>query len=130
MAATAGPRAFVPGAACLSAVVSNLLFGGIFLVVALLALLLQDWLAFLLFIDLGLIAYKMSRPYAVHMNLAPRTVGELVLYLTSLKNHKHCGYRWTRNEIALKVRFIIAEQLGLRMDDVQPETRFTDLGVD
>ena len=45
--------------------------------------------------------------------------GELVLYLTSLKNHKHSGYCCRCNGIALKVRFIIAEQLGRRMDDVQ-----------
>jgi hypothetical protein len=30
----------------------------------------------------------------------------------SLSEHKHSGYRWTRNEISMKVRMIVAESAG------------------
>jgi len=55
-----------------------------------------------------------------------RTVGELVLYLTHFPDHRQSGYRWTKNEISLKVRLIIAMNLGLPLDEVRPETTFTD----
>jgi hypothetical protein len=56
-----------------------------------------------------------------------RTVGELVLYSTCPAEHKESGYRWTRNEIALKVRLVIAESMGLPLEAVRPECTFAEL---
>jgi hypothetical protein len=69
-----------------------------------------------------------ARPFYFPLGL--RTLGDLVLYLTSVREHRESGYRWTRNEIATRVRIIVAENLGLTLDEVQPETSFWDLGAD
>jgi hypothetical protein len=56
-----------------------------------------------------------------------RTCGDLTMFVTSVREHQHSGYRWTKNEIAFKVRQIIAESAGMSMDAVQPETTFWEL---
>jgi hypothetical protein len=92
-----------------------------------LALWLRQWPAVLIAFPLGLWEYWTSRPRAVHSPLGLRTVGELVLYTTSFREHKRSGYRWTHNEIAMKVRLIIAENLGVPLDAVRPETTLAEL---
>jgi hypothetical protein len=79
---------------------------------------------------LGLLAFWVSRPQAVQFPLCLRTVGELVLAMTSLPDHAESGHRWTRDEIAFKVRLIVAEHLGLPLDVVQEESTFEELGAD
>jgi hypothetical protein len=91
------------------------------------ALALQRWPALLAALPLGLIAYFASRRRAVHFPRHLRTVGELVLSLTSIPEHKGSGYRWTRSEIELKVRLVVAESLGLTLDEVQPEMTLAEL---
>jgi hypothetical protein len=54
----------------------------------------------------------------------------MVLYLTCFREHKASGYRWTRNEIATKVRLVIAESLGLDLEAVQPEQTLAELGAE
>ena len=44
-------------------------------------------------------------------------MGELVIYATRFSEHKDSGYQWTRNEIAMKVRMIVAESAGMPLDD-------------
>ena len=56
-----------------------------------------------------------------------KNVGELVIFMTCFADHKASGYRWTRNEIELKVRLIIAYSLGLDLDEVRPECSFLEL---
>jgi hypothetical protein len=80
-----------------------------------------------LVLALGMAAYRASRRRAVHFPLGLKTVGELVIYLTRFPEHKDSGYRWTRNEIALKVRLIVAESMGLPLDVVRPECSFMEL---
>jgi len=94
------------------------------------ALWLQKWPALLAAFPLGLVAYRVSRRRAVHFPLGLRTVGEMVLYLTSFREHSSSGYRWTRNEIATKVRLIVAESLGLPLDAVRPEKTLAELGAE
>jgi hypothetical protein len=53
-----------------------------------------------------------------------------VLCAVDFSRHKASGYRWTRNEIALKVRLVIAESLDLSLDDVQPEKSLVELGAE
>jgi hypothetical protein len=91
------------------------------------ALWLQKWSALLLATSLGQFAYKLSRRHAVYFPLGLGTVGELVLYMTSFREHKSSGYRPTHNEIAFKVRQIIAECVGVPLDAVQPETNLNQL---
>jgi hypothetical protein len=87
----------------------------------------QQWPALLVAVPLGVLEYWASRRRAVHIPIGLKTVGELVLYLTSFREHRASGYRWTRNEIATKVRLIFAENLGVPLDAVQPETPLEEL---
>jgi transposase InsO family protein len=103
---------------------------GVLKTTASLALGLQRWPALLAALPLGLLAYWASRRRAVHFPLGLRTVGEMVLYLTSFPEHKGSGYRWTHNEIAFKVRLVVAESLGLTLDAVRPESTFAELGAE
>jgi hypothetical protein len=80
-----------------------------------------------LVLALGLAAYRVSRSRAVHFPFGLKTVGELVIYLISFPEHKESGYLWTRNEIALKVRLIVAESMGLPLEVVRPECSFLEL---
>lgn len=61
------------------------------------------------------------------LHLGEVTVGHLAIWLTHFGGHKESGYQWTRNEIALKVRLIIANQLWLPLDAIQEETKFVDI---
>jgi hypothetical protein len=90
---------------------------------------LQNWLALALFFPLIFILYRLNRHRAVHFPLGLKTVGELVIYMTCFREHKDSGYRWTRNEIELKVRFTIAESVGCDVDDIRPETTFAELAA-
>ena len=94
-----------------------------------LALGLQRWSALLLAVPLTMLVRRISRRRAVHFPPGPRTLGELTIYATRFGEHTGSGYRWTRNEIALKVRLIIAESLALPLDEVRPEATFAELGV-
>jgi hypothetical protein len=91
---------------------------------------LQRWYALLLAFPLALAVYWASRRRAVHFPLGLSTVGELVIYATCFAEHKGSGYRWTRNEIALKVRLIVAESVGLPLEAIQPERTLAELGVE
>src|SRR5262249_7512827 len=69
-----------------------------------------------------------SRRRAVHLPLGLRTVGELVLYSTCFREHRGSGYRWTANEVATKVRLVLAESLGVPLDAVRPENTLAEMG--
>jgi hypothetical protein len=59
------------------------------------------------------------------------TLGELAVHCTSYREHKASGYRWSRGDIALKVRLIVADHAGAPLSRVREETRFVDdLGLD
>jgi hypothetical protein len=90
---------------------------------------LQRWSGLLLAFPLALVAYWVSRGRAVRFPLGLTTVGELVIYMTCFREHKDSGYRWTRNEIELKVRLILAESTGLPLEAVRPESTFAELGI-
>ncbi len=51
----------------------------------------------------------------------------MVIYVTHFGEHRDSGYRWTRNEIALKVRMVVAQSVGLPLEAVQPETKLFEL---
>jgi len=94
------------------------------------ALWLQEWTGLLMGISFGRMAYMLTRPRATCLPRGLQTVGELALYLTSYRDHRDSGYRWTHNEIEFKVRQIVAESMGVALDTVRPETTWAELGAD
>ena len=87
----------------------------------------QNGYVLLFAIPLALFVYWASRRRAVHFPLGLRTVGEMVIHAMRFSDHEDSGYRWTRSEIALKVRMTVAESAGLPLEAIQPETRLLDL---
>jgi hypothetical protein len=90
----------------------------------------QQWPVFLAALPLEAIEYWLSLSRAIHFPLGLKTVGDLVLYLTSFREHKGSGYRWTYNEIAFKVRLIVAEALAVPLERVRPESTLVELGAE
>jgi len=90
---------------------------------------LRSWLGFLVAVPLAIAVYRANRRRAVQLPLGVKNVGELVIYMTRFADHKDSGYRWTRNEIELKVRFIIAEIAGLDLEAVRPECSLKELDI-
>lgn len=78
-------------------------------------------------VPLAFAVIRANRRRAVQLPLGIKNVGELVIYMTHFAAHKDSGYRWTRNEIELKVRLIIAESLGVDVDLIRPECTFAEL---
>jgi hypothetical protein len=97
-----------------------------FSVVVVVALALQSWLVFLaslpLLFGLVVLAFRVTRTRVFSVPLGPRTVGEMVIFLTRFGEHP--GYRFSRNEIALKVRLVIAGWLGVPVEQVREDTSF------
>jgi hypothetical protein len=91
------------------------------------ALYFQRWYALLVAFPVAIVVHWLNRHRAVHIPLGLKTVGEMVIYATCFADHKASGYRWTKNEIALKVRMIIAESTGHTLDAVQSETKLDEL---
>ena len=54
------------------------------------------------------------------------SIGELTLRLTKCGDHKASGYRFTRNEIAFKVKRIVSEQLGIPLEQITDDLEFAD----
>jgi hypothetical protein len=100
----------------------------------------QNVLGFLVAVPLGLIAYLTTRRWAVHVNhCGPVTIRDAVYYLTDFREHyRACyqsgslreairaGYRPSRKEIEMRVRQILAENLGIPLWRITPETRFDE----
>ena len=90
---------------------------------------LQRWSALLAAIPLIVLIYGGYRRRAVELPLGVKSVGDLVILMTHFAAHKASGYRWTRNEIELKVRLIVAASLGVDVDAVRPECTFAELDM-
>jgi hypothetical protein len=91
---------------------------------------LQRWYGLLIALPVTCVVYWVHRHRAVHFPLELKTVGELVIYATRFNEHKDSGYRWTKNEISMKVRMIIAESTGQPLEAVQPESKLLELCAD
>jgi hypothetical protein len=75
-------------------------------------------------IALGWLVLKVKRTRTVQVPMLPTTVRELVIFLTRFGDHE--GYRFSRNEIALKVRLLVAAHVGVPLDAVREDTPFTE----
>jgi hypothetical protein len=72
----------------------------------------------------------LSRPWVREFPAGLRTVGDLTLYITDDAEHRASGYKWTRNEIAFKVRVVLAESLNIPLDQIDMKSRLNrDLGA-
>jgi hypothetical protein len=93
---------------------------------------LESWIAFLIGLGIvfavGWLVWRTMYFKIVEVPLPAKTVGELVIYLTHFAEHK--GYPFSRAEIALKVRFMVAESLGIDIDEVREESSLIELGAD
>ncbi len=64
--------------------------------------------------------WRLRRAGMTYLNPPDTTVGDVVIYLTRFSDHR--GYRFSRNEIATKVRFIVAERFGIPASRVREES--------
>lgn len=102
--------------------------GAVLIITILITLWLRHPAAVFLFVPLALLVLLASRPWATEFPFELRTVGELTLYLTDCAAHRGSGHRWTRDEIAFKVRVVLSDALNIRLSDVRLESRLrTDL---
>jgi hypothetical protein len=81
-------------------------------------------------VPVGIMVFIATRPWAREFPLKQQTVGDLVMELIRFADHQESGYRWSRKDIALRVRAIIAEQLDVPLKEVMPGTTFAELGFD
>jgi hypothetical protein len=101
-----------------------LLTGPLFLV----AIALKSWPLALLTLAQTAFAFwlacKVTTTRTRYFPLVPATVGEMVIFLIRFADHD--GYRFSRSEIALKVRMLVAEFAGVALERITEKTSFTD----
>jgi hypothetical protein len=93
----------------------------------LLALALRTWFALLSLFELTFLAYRLTRPLAVHSPQWCRTVRQAASCLRNIRRPDGQVVPWTREEISEKVRMLIAERAGLPIEEVTEDSRFIDL---
>jgi hypothetical protein len=90
--------------------------------VLLLALALRTASVVLSMIELGVLSYRLTRPLAVHPPVYCETVPEAALYSTPFKMTDYKAGLWPPEEIAAKVRLIIAQAAGVRFQDASDDS--------
>jgi hypothetical protein len=91
----------------------------------LLILTLRNWFALFSIVEFIFLAYKLSRPLAIHPPPWCRTVGQAALCLRNIRTAA-CVVAWTPEEIVERVRMIIAESAGVPIEEVKESSRITD----
>jgi hypothetical protein len=80
--------------------------------------------------ELGLLARRITRPLAVHPPRGCETVREAVLRLTPFDTRDYKAGLWPPEDIADRVRLLIAEVANLPFESVKRESRLIeDLGL-
>src|SRR5262249_27100351 len=97
---------------------------------AFLGILLKGWLMLLSLPELGMLVYKLTRPFAIHARIGCETVHEAVLQLTPFERTDYLAGLWSSEDIAAKVRLEIAEALNVPFASITNETRLCDLMID
>jgi hypothetical protein len=100
------------------------LFG---LVVGLLALHQKSWYPVAAAIPIGIYVFAVARPWAVGLPVYLRTLDELAVCLTNFKDDG--GHRWTREEISLKIRLLIAQRVNRPLAEVREECTWEEVGL-
>jgi hypothetical protein len=93
----------------------------------LLALALHTGFVCLSIFELSFLAYRLTRPYAIYLPGYCRTAGQAALCRKDLRAADGQPLPWTRDEIAMKVRMVIAESVRLPMEKLTEDTRLFDL---
>jgi hypothetical protein len=87
----------------------------------------RTWFVIWSFVECTFLAYKLTRPVAVHPPAWCQTLGQAALCLRYIRTPDGRGVPWTREEIAERVRMIIAESANVPIDQVTEDARLTDL---
>lgn len=94
---------------------------------SLVAVLLRDGLVLLSVGEAGLLTYRLTRRWAVHPPSGCETVREAVLHLTPFRRQDSEAGLWPHEEIAAKVRLIVARATGMPFASVTEDTRLDSL---
>jgi hypothetical protein len=92
--------------------------------VVLLALALHTASIVLSVLELSVLAYRVTRPLAVYPPPSWETVHEAVLHLTRFRIADYRAGFWPHEDIAAKVRLIIASTKGVRLQDIHDDSSF------
>ena len=95
---------------------------------AMLAWLLNNVVFMWAILPFALLSYFLTRPFAVHPQPGCETVREAVFYVTPFRRADYEAGLWPREDLAIKVRSIIADALGLPLVNVREESRLVELG--
>src|SRR5262249_6458769 len=95
----------------------------VLLPVALVAYAWSNWTVLLSLGELGLLARRLTRPWAIYPPFGCETVQEAVVQLTPFTHADYQAGLWPREEIAAKVRWIVAEVTGVPFEKVTEQTR-------
>lgn len=77
-------------------------------------------------LPLWFVASLATRPWAVFVPGSAQTISDLVMYTTSMKTSDLTDAAPTRREILYKIRVITSEQLGIPMEQIREDSRFTE----
>jgi hypothetical protein len=95
--------------------------------VLLLVLSQRRWSLILSLLELAVIAHRWTRPLAIYPPLCCETIQQLVIHLTRFVIEDYKAGLWTHEEIAARVRQILAESAGVPVESVTSDTRLEKL---
>jgi hypothetical protein len=95
--------------------------------VLLLVLSLRKWSMLLSSVELSLLAHRLTRPLAIYPPYGCETVQQLVLRFSRFLPEDYKVGLWTHNEVAAKVRQIVAERAGVPFEKVEDDTPLMEL---
>lgn len=87
----------------------------------------RKWFVICALIELTFLAYKLTRPLAVHPPDWCRTVGQAALCLREVRTPDGRDVPWTHEEVSERVRMIIADLANVLIENVTGDTRLADL---
>jgi hypothetical protein len=87
----------------------------------------KSWLVYLGLFELGWLARKLTRPWAIYPPNGCETVLEAVLHVTPFRGDDYRAGLWSRDDIATKVRWIFSKQLGIPFAAIKDDTPIADI---
>ena len=76
---------------------------------------------------LGLLARKVTRPLTIHPPIGCETMQEAALHLTPFRHEDYKAGLWPREDIAARVRWILARELHIPFEAITEKTSLADL---
>jgi hypothetical protein len=95
--------------------------------IALLVFAFKKSLAVFLIFEFSFLAYKLTRPLAVFPPNWCKTVGQAALCLRDIRTPDGRSVPWTREEIGMKVRMIIAECTAVPIEKLTDKAPLADM---